>query len=172
MNEPSTAYSQAKRAAEHLCTLYREQYKLQAIVARCFSFVGQDLPLNAHFAIGNFIHDALYCDEIVVLGDGSSVRTYLDQRDLAHWLWTLLLNGRDGETYNVGSDYVISIAELAYLVRDLLAPSKCVKILGALSPSGFRNYYVPDISKIQRLHGVGVTIPLPSSIVDTARVFK
>jgi len=43
----------------------------------------------------------------------------------------MLLYGKSGETYNVGSDEVVSISELAYLVRDLLSPDKPVRILGA-----------------------------------------
>lgn len=74
-----------------------------------------NLPLNAHFAIGNFIQDAISAEQITVAGDGTPLLTYLDQSDLAHWLWTLIIEGLDGETYNVGSDRVISIAELALL---------------------------------------------------------
>lgn len=162
--EPATAYSQAKRAAEHLCALYREAHGLETVIARCFAFVGPDLPLDVHFAIGNFIRDALTAEAITVAGDGTPLRTYLDQRDLALWLWTLLLEGRDGETYNVGSDQVISIAELAHLVRDLLAPGKPVRILGTPQPATARNRYVPDISKARRLHGLTVTIPLAEAI--------
>jgi dTDP-glucose 4,6-dehydratase len=167
--EPSTTYSHAKRAAEHLCALYREAHGLETVVARCFTFVGPDMPLDVHFAIGNFIRDALIADAITVAGDGTPCRTYLDQSDLAHWLWTLLLHGRDGEAYNVGSDRVISIAELAYLVRELLAPSKPVRILGESSFSVIRSRYVPSIAKIQSLHGLSVRVTLPQSILDTGR---
>ena len=74
----------AKRASEHLCCLYNDRFGVESVVARCFSFVGQDLPLNAHFAIGNFIHDALHStDEITVAGDGAPVRSYMNQADLA-----------------------------------------------------------------------------------------
>jgi len=169
LDDPLTAYSQAKRAAEHLCTLYRDHYKLKVVIARCFAFVGQDLPLDAHFAIGNFIRDALYGDHIFVSGDGTALRTYLGQGDLANWLWTLLLLGNDGETYNVGSDRVISIADLAYLVRDLLSPSKSVQILGDVPLRPNRHRYVPNISKIQRLHGLAVRENLPQSILKTAK---
>jgi len=52
--------------------------------------VGQDLPLNALFANGNFIRDAFICDSISVYGDGTPLRAYLNQSDLAHWLLTIL----------------------------------------------------------------------------------
>ncbi|MEB3353745.1 MAG: NAD(P)-dependent oxidoreductase, partial [Cyanobacteriota bacterium] len=167
--EPSTAYSQAKRAAEHLCALVGEQHGLETVVARCFAFVGHDLPLNVHFAIGNFIRDALTADAITVSGDGTPLRTYLHQSDLAHWLLTLLEHGRPGQAYNVGSDEVISIAELAHLVRDLLAPEKPVRILGSPQPAAARNRYVPDITKIQTQHGLRVSVPLSEAIVSAAQ---
>jgi len=169
LSDPVTAYSQAKRAAEHLCALYRDAYGLHTVIARCFAFAGPDLPLNVHYAIGNFIRDALTAEAITVFGDGTPLRTYLDQDDLAHWLWTLLLEGIDGETYNVGSDQVVSIAELAHLVRRLLAPTKPVRIVGTPQPVGGRNRYVPNIQKIIAMHGLNVTVSLDQSILSTAK---
>ena len=168
----TSAYSQAKRAAEHLCGLYQDAHGLHTIVARCFAFVGPDLPLDVHFAIGNFIQDALYADAINVAGDGTPLRTYLDQRDLAKWLWTLLLQGMDGQAYNVGSDRVISIAELAHLVRDLIAPEKAVRILGSADPTAERNRYVPSIKKIQKLHDLQVEVSLEEAIASTAKAHQ
>ena len=165
-----TAYSQAKRAAEHLCALYRDAHELQTVIARCFAFVGSDLPLDVHFAIGNFIRDALEAEAITVTGNGIQLRTYLDQRDLALWLWTLLMEGHDGEAYNVGSDHVISIADLAYLVRDLIAPQKQVKIFGQSDQHGIRNRYVPGIAKIEKLHGLRVETTLEQAIQEVARI--
>ena len=168
IDQVSSAYSQAKRAAEHLCTLYQDKYGLDTIIARCFSFVGPDLPLNVHFAIGNFIRDALFSNSITVAGDGTPLRSYLDQHDLAHWLWTLLENGHKGNIYNVGSDQAISIADLAYLVRDLIAPEKQVHIIGKADPLSIRNRYIPDINKIQNMHNLRITISLKDSISRTA----
>jgi UDP-glucuronate decarboxylase len=162
--EPSTAYGQAKRAAEHLCALVAEQHGLETVVARCFAFVGPDLPLNVHFAIGNFIRDALTADAITVAGDGTPLRTYLDQSDLAHWLFTLLELGRSGESYNVGSDEVISIADLAHLVRDVLAPEKPVHILGNPDSGAASNRYVPNIKKAQQDLGLKVFTPLDKAL--------
>ncbi len=133
-------------------------------MARCFAFVGADLPLNVHFAIGNFIRDALTADAITVSGDGTPLRTYLDQSDLAHWLFTLLEHGRRGQAYNVGSNELISIADLAHLVRNILAPNKPVHILGKPDAGAARNRYVPDISKAQKELGLNATVPLSEAI--------
>ena len=105
-------------------------------------------------------------------GDGTPLRTYLDQSDLAHWLWTLIIEGLDGETYNVGSDRVISIAELAFLVRDLIAQEKSVHILGVADPTAARTRYVPSISKIQARHGLRPEMTLEQAILETADAYR
>ncbi|MDP1897433.1 MAG: NAD-dependent epimerase/dehydratase family protein, partial [Sulfurimicrobium sp.] len=109
----NSALGQAKRTAEFLCAYYAQKYSLNYSIARCFSFVGPFLPLGIHYAIGNFIGQALYEDEIAVKGDGTPIRSYLYMADLVAWLLTLLQNGKSGEVYNVGSDQAISIRELA-----------------------------------------------------------
>lgn len=166
---PQHAYSVAKRTAEHLCSLYQDRYGVQPVIARCFAFVGRDLPLDVHFAIGNFIRDALYANAVVVKGDGTAVRSYMDQRDLAAWLLTLLHGGRPGQAYNVGSDQALSIAELARLVRDTVSPDKAVLIAGRADPNNFRSRYVPDISKARSELGLAIKVELGAAIRDTAR---
>jgi UDP-glucuronate decarboxylase len=159
------AYGVAKRQAEHLCALYGHQHGIETVVARCFAFVGEDLPRDAHFAIGNFIRDALERPEIVVNGNGSPIRSYMHQSDLAYWLMALLQHGAAGNAYNVGSDEAISIANLAYLVRDILAPNKKVVIKDApLGDNASRNRYVPDITKAKNELGLKVTVPLSKAI--------
>lgn len=167
---PEHAYSVAKRCAEHLCALYQQQHGVQTVIARCFAFVGQDLPLDAHFAIGNFIRDALTEPTITVRGDGSPIRSYMDQRDLAHWLDVLLRQGAPGQAYNVGSGSALSIEELAYMVRDLLAPEKSVQIARTAKPNESRNRYVPSIAKAQSALQLHLQYSLPQSIQHTAKM--
>lgn len=162
-----SAYGLGKRNAEFLCTLYREEYGLNTVVARCFAFVGPYLPLTAHYAIGNFIHDALYGENIRVFSDGLAVRSYLDQSDMAEWLWVLLEDGRCGETYNVGSEYEIRIKDLALLVRDILSPGKEVIVEGCINGGGERSRYVPAVKKIRLLHGLRQRISIGESIRRT-----
>ncbi len=166
--DAAQAYSIGKRTAEHMCALYQEVHGMPTMVARCFAFVGQDLPLNVHFAIGNFIRDALWADSIQVNGDGSPLRSYLDQRDLAYWLLAILYDGQAGHAYNVGSDRAITILELAHTVRDVIAPNKPVNILGTMNQASQRNRYIPCIDKARRELGLDVTIDLEDAIKFTA----
>ncbi|WP_019939047.1 NAD(P)-dependent oxidoreductase [Bordetella sp. FB-8] len=168
--DPQQAYSVAKRCAEHLCVLYQDAHGVETVIARCFAFVGQDLPLDAHFAIGNFIRDAMHAPEITVNGDGTPVRSYMDQRDLACWLLALLSRGQAGQAYNIGSDTAITIQELAVLVRDTLAPSKPIQVMGKPdSRNIFRNRYIPSIARARTELGLDLRYLLTESIKESVR---
>jgi dTDP-glucose 4,6-dehydratase/UDP-glucose 4-epimerase len=145
----TSALGEGKRIAEYLISYYGEKAGYQYSIARCFSFYGPFLPLNIHYAIGNFIQDALMSNEIIVKGSGQELRSYLYIADAWIWLLTLLINA-DNEIYNVGSSKSLSIAELSARVRDVLSPQKKVKILGLIHNTGNfgRNVYVPNNNKI------------------------
>ena len=162
----ANTYSIAKRAAEHLCALYQDSSNLEVIIARCFAFVGEDLPLEVHFAIGNFIRDALWSNQVTVKGDGTAIRSYLDQRDLAQWLLVMLEKGQTGKAYNLGSDQAVSIRQLAETVRDMVAPNKEVNVLSKPT-SIIRNRYVPDISKAKAELDLRISITLSEAIEHT-----
>lgn len=167
----NSALGQAKRTAEFLCTYYAQKYQWEYSIARCFSFVGPFLPLDIHYAIGNFIKQALFEDSITVNGDGSPIRSYLYMGDLVTWLLTILLEGGNGHIYNVGSDQALSIEELAYLVRNTLSPKKVVHILGQSAYSVgnvVRNRYVPSIEKARQELKLDVWTSLTDSVRLTA----
>lgn len=149
---PSSAYGEGKRVMELMGAMLHQRTGIESITARCFAFCGPGLPLDGHFAIGNFVRDALFERQITVQGDGSPMRSYLYGADLAVWLLYLLVNGKSGESYNVGSDEALSIKDLALRVRDLLAPDKPVKLLqeGDTEPL-VRQRYVPAISRAREL---------------------
>lgn len=167
----ANAYGVGKRIAEHLCALYRETHGLDCVIARCFAFVGPDLPLDVHFAIGNFIRDAVKKSPIVIEGDGTPLRSYLYQSDLAEWMLRLLVSGASGEAYNVGSDNAISIRDLAVMIRDLVAPELKVEVRGT-STSLPQQRYIPSIEKIRRDLDVDVTVSLSEAILRTVETIR
>jgi dTDP-glucose 4,6-dehydratase len=114
--EPKKSYGEGKRAAEALCAAANTEGGLQVIIAKLFAFVGPYLPLDKHYAIGNFIGEALKGGPIRVVGGENVWRSYLYASDLVIVLWYLLMTGESRETYHVGSPIAISISDLADLV--------------------------------------------------------
>lgn len=170
--DPASALGQAKRAAEFLCSCYAERHGWHLGIARCFSFVGPYLPLDIHYAIGNFIEQALYAKRITVKSDGTALRSYLYAADLVVWLLAILLGGRSNQAYNVGSDSAISIGDLARLVRDQLAPEKPIDILGKPAVgvgNPVRNAYIPNVTLARNTLKLDVWTDLPAAIQSTAR---
>jgi nucleoside-diphosphate-sugar epimerase len=145
--DPASAYGIGKRTAEQLCALYAKQYGISSTIARCFAFVGPNLPLDIHFAIGNFIRDAIQGNPIVVKGDGTPYRSYLYAADLAIWLWTIFLRGDSGQAYNVGSEEAVTIAETARIVANEMTPQGSIKISEPPRPSQPVQRYVPSTKK-------------------------
>ena len=159
-------YGAGKRAAEQLC-LSAASDRLGISLARCFAFVGPHLPLDAHFAIGNFIRDALRGSAIRVQGDGTPLRSYLYAADLAVWLWTLLFKGPSGRVYNVGSAEAISIRDLAETIgRSFGLP---VSVAGQPVPGAPPARYVPDTRRARLELGLEEWIALEEGIRRTAR---
>lgn len=170
--DPKSGYGEGKRAAEMLCCLYAKQHGLEPKIARCFAFVGPYLPLDARFAIGNFIRDGLRGGPIKIRGDGTPYRSYLYAADLAIWLWTILLRGKSCRPYNVGSENGITIAELAHQVSGCFQPTPKVEIALALpfdrikSLSGIE-HYVPSVQRCALELGLHRTVDLYESIQRT-----
>ena len=164
----SSVYGEAKRLAELLCGIYRRTHGLECVIARCFAFAGPYLPLDAHFAIGNFLQDCLTGRPIRVQSDGSAVRSYLYAADLAAWLWTILARGENGRSYNVGSQQAISIGDLAALVAAVMESAHPVEIAGKPVPDARPDRYVPSTVRAQQELGLREWIPLPEAIRRSA----
>lgn len=167
--QPASAYGEAKRLAELLCAIYQKEYDLKIIIARCFAFVGPYLPLDIHYAIGNFIRDGLAGGPIYVSGDGTPYRSYLYAADLAIWLWTILFRGTPGAAYNVGSEDAISIRNLAYEVSTSFPNSPKVVIAKTPIPGRPAEHYVPSIKKAGESLGLDSWIKLDEAFRRTIK---
>lgn len=171
LSEPHVAYAEGKRAAELLCSMYAAKYGFEVKIVRAFAFVGPNMPLDAHFAIGNFIRDALKGGPVEVNGDGTPYRSYLYAADLVIWLWTILLRGKSCTPYNVGSDAALQIREVAALVAEAAGGMEVV-VKGVADPARPAERYVPGVDLARANLGLGVEIPLAEAIRRTMLFYR
>jgi dTDP-glucose 4,6-dehydratase len=165
--EPGAAYGRGKRASEALMRDYAAESGHQATAARIFALLGPYLPLDAHFAVGNFIGDALAGRDIHVRGDGTACRSYLYAADMAVWLLTILALGKTGESYNVGSEHGLSIRDLALAVKAQVPDAGVVVVAQEAAPGGLPQRYVPHTGKARGLLGLAEFTDFQSALRHT-----
>jgi len=171
-NDIKSIWGTAKRAAESLVSYYGEKIGIETRIARCFSFLGPYLPLNIHYAVGNFLKDALAGGPIVIKGTGEEVRAYLYAGDLIIWLLTILVQGKKNSVYNVGSNEGVRIKDLAELIRKK-AKVEEIKIEKSEVRGSMRfSFYVPSIEKAKKELGLRVFTSLEKAIEKTLEFYK
>jgi dTDP-glucose 4,6-dehydratase len=153
--------------AEHLALLYQQGFGIQTKIARSFAFLGPYLPLDAHFAAGNFLNDGLDGRSIRVNGDGTPYRSYLYAADLAIWLWTILFRGELGRAYNVGCEREVTVAELACMIAGYFATG--TQFCTAPRPDAKAARYVPSTRRAREELGLETWISLEEAVDRTAR---
>ena len=169
---PANIYAEGKRVSELLCALYQERAALECKIARCWAFCGPYLPLDEHFAIGNFIGDVLAGRPIQIQGDGTPRRSYLYAADLAVWLWTILLRAPALTPINVGSSHDVSIFELAQTVAATLKPGTEIHVARQPVPGSPSLRYVPNVDRAKQLLGLQETVRLEDSIRRTTAWYQ
>ena len=160
-----SVYGEAKRAAEMLCALNAGP-TLHPVIARLFAFIGPYLPLDANFAAGNFVQDALTGGPIRIAGDGTPYRSYLYASDLALWLWTLLVDGQSARPYNVGSAEPVSIRELAERISRAAGGLR-IEVAREPVPDAAPERYVPSVRRAEEELGLRVAVSLDDAIQRT-----
>jgi len=166
----ASAYGEGKRISEMLCSMAAsERPGLEVAIARCFAFVGPYLPLDKHFAIGNFIGAALRGEDICILGDGTPLRSYLYAADLSHWLWVMLFDAPSCRAYNIGGTEAVSIGELAHRVNRVLGSSGQVSVALKPIPGIAAQAYVPSVIRASAELGLTPHVGLDEAILRTAR---
>jgi nucleoside-diphosphate-sugar epimerase len=163
MVEGKVDYSLAKIAAENAVTKLAEE-GLDVSIARCFAFVGQWLPRDQHFAIGNFIEDALMHRSIKVKANNKVYRSYMYADDLVEWLMTIAEKSSPMcPIYNVGSDEAVCIEDLANLIANLHG----VNVDDQPITFSHVDRYIPSIQKARSELGLELKYNLLYSIKET-----
>lgn len=163
---PNSALGIAKRTAEFYCNYFAKKHDIEIKIARCFTFFGPYLPLDIHYAIGNFFGNGFHKQDIEILGDGTPERSYLYMADLMIWLWKIFLQGKNLEAYNVGSDKIMSIRDTAEIIARYYEVD--VKVNQPVNKDRPLNRYVPSVSKANQQLGLNETITFEEGVARLA----
>jgi len=101
---------------------------------------------------------------IRIEGNGTPYRSYLYAADLAVWLWTILVHGKSGRPYNVGSGQAVTIAEVAGTVAEFTVPGTLIEIAQKPVPGVPVMRYVPSAERAERELGLQPIISLEEGV--------
>jgi len=97
---PNSPYSASKAASDHLVRAYHHTFGLEVTTSNCsnnygpYQYPEKLIPL--------FLLNALHGRALPIYGDGLNVRDWLHVEDHCCGIEACLVNGKPGETYNIG----------------------------------------------------------------------
>ena len=117
---PRACYDESKRYGETLCVNFADVHELPVRIARPFNNYGPGLKITDGRALPDFATNVFAGSDITLFSDGAPTRTFCYVADAVVGYFKILVRGRDGESYNIGTDDdEISMLGLAELVVEL-----------------------------------------------------
>ena len=151
--EPSSPYSATKASADHLVKSYVRTYKLNAVISNCCNNYGPyQFPEKL---IPKMIANIFQNKELPVYAKGRNSREWIHVYDHCEALFRLYLKGKNGESYNVGTnknlkniDLVKKILKICKLMGIKIGNKTKIKFVKDRPGHDFR--YALNIKKIQK----------------------
>ncbi len=171
---PNSPYSASKAGSDMLVRAYHHTYGLSTVITNCSNNYGPyQFPEKL---IPVVIQSVLARKAIPVYGDGMNVRDWLYVRDHAEALWTVLLRGKPGETYNIGGHNEWANINIVNAICDLVdemkpeAGGNSRKLITFVKDRlGHDRRYAIDASKIQKELGWVPAHKFEDGIRETVR---
>lgn len=125
---PRNGYAEGKKAAENMCSGFREEYGVPTFIGRLAHTYGPGMSIDDGRVQADFLKDVVNNRNIVMKSEGTSVRTYTYVADAVSALYKILLEGKD-MVYNVADERnETSIKELAETLTSIY-PEKELKVV-------------------------------------------
>ena len=124
-----SCYAESKRLGETMCVAWNEQYGVPVKIVRPFHTYGPGIIRDDGRVFSDFIYNIIDGKNIIMKSDGTAKRAFCHISDATRGFFTVLLNGENGEAYNVGNSHAeVSIQELAVILIGLF-PERKLKII-------------------------------------------
>ena len=142
---PSSPYSASKAAADLLVLSYFKTYNIPVTISRSSNNYGYNQ--NQEKLIPMIINNALSDKDITIYGDGNNIRDWLFVDDHCDAIELIIINGKEGEIYNISNGFELSNNEVVKKILNILnKPESLIKYVDDRLGHDFR--YGIDISKI------------------------
>tara|TARA_B100001059_G_scaffold235762_1_gene282690 strand:+ start:11727 stop:12791 length:1065 start_codon:yes stop_codon:yes gene_type:complete len=150
-----SCYGESKRMGETMCVSYHHQFNVPIKILRPFHTYGPGMLLNDGRVFADFVSDIVNEKNIIMKSEGNAIRSFCYVSDAIIGFFYVLLNGENGEAYNVGNpNGEISIKKLADTLVNLF-PEKGLKVIKVNRSDNYLkspiNRTCPDITKIKKL---------------------
>lgn len=114
-----SCYPMAKRCAETLCVSFGEQYNIPIEVVRPSHVYGACTSIHDNRATVQFLNEAAAGNDIILHSEGKQMRSYTYVADCVSGMFTVMLNGANGEAYNIANTASrVTIAEFAGILAN------------------------------------------------------
>lgn len=126
-----SSYPESKRLAECLCSAYSKEFGLSVYIARLAQTIGPGMEYGDSRVAGHFARAVIEGKDIVLTTDGSTKRNTIYVADAASAILTILLNGEQGQAYNVADKHsFLSIKDTAIMIASKISANKIKVICG------------------------------------------
>lgn len=173
-NTSRAGYNESKRLCESLCQAYKSEKNCDVVIARIARSYGVTLKKSDTKALSQFLHKGLNGENIVLKSNGNQYFSYVYAPDVASALIFLMLNGKNGEVYNIADkNSNIHLKDLANLVAENCGTKLVFDIPAETEKSGYSksSMAVLNPSKINTL-GWTAQVGIVEGIKRTVEIAK
>lgn len=172
-----SCYSESKKVAENICKSYYYQFGIPAKIVRPAHIYGPTMDIvNDSRVFANFVSNVINGKNLVMKSNGTAKRSFCYIADATVAFLKVLLDGKDGEAYNVGNDDAyLTINELAEIFITTL-PERKIKVIkdfksGPKNQDKRENKMLMSSKKVERL-GWKCAFSIPEGLRRTVESFS
>ncbi len=166
---PRGCYDESKRTAEAFTMAYHRTHAVDTRIVRIFNTYGPRMRLDDGRVVPNFLAQALRGDPLTVYGDGSQTRSLCYVDDLVRGILAVLDSG-DPMPFNLGSEYEVTVLELAETIRRLAGSQSEIARLPL--PADDPRQRRPDLTRTRSVLGWEPRVGLEDGLKRTMEYFR
>ena len=167
--KPNSPYSASKAGGELLARSYNRTHNIDVVITRCSNNYGPH-----HFPeklIPLFITNLIEGEKVPVYGTGENIREWIHVDDHCRGIYSVLMNGRSGEVYNIGGGRELTNNELTSLILEAMgADESSIEYVEDRKGHDFR--YSLDWTKINRELGYEPQVKFEEGLRETIQWYR